>query len=190
MFVSLRHTRMASSFRDVVPRVRSMLILWPSPARPDSLSRPNRTGLPGRFADVPTRPRAACPTCRRLSGCTCATMRRQAVDEARGSATHRGYGAAHHFERGRWMPEVNAGLVACAPCGRPILAGQAWDLGHTDDRRAWTGPEHASCNRAAAARRRNGGHRNTLSGSALDRGHRRSYPRTSFPIFVETKRRA
>ena len=49
---------------------------------------------------------------------------------------------------------VEAGDVRCARCGERI-EGEPWDLGHTDDRTAYTGPEHARCNRAAAARRRN-----------------------------------
>lgn len=104
---------------------------------------------------MPNRPRPACPSCGRLSGCTCAKAQRQVRERARGTATQRGYGSRHQLERRRWLPEVANGLVACARCGRPIRTGQAWDLGHTDDRRAWTGPEHAACNRAAAARKRN-----------------------------------
>jgi hypothetical protein len=44
----------------------------------------------------------------------------------------RGYDAAHRAERARWQPHVQAGLVACWRCGRPILPGTPWDLGHDD----------------------------------------------------------
>lgn len=40
----------------------------------------------------------------------------------------------------------------CPRCGRPMLPGQALDLGHTDDRAAYSGIEHARCNRQAGAR--------------------------------------
>jgi hypothetical protein len=51
---------------------------------------------------------------------------------------------------------VNSGGVDCWRCGERIEVGEAWDLGHDDvDRSRWRGPEHARCNRAAAARRRN-----------------------------------
>lgn len=63
----------------------------------------------------------------------------------------RGYDHRHDNERRRWEPKVNAGLVDCVRCRRPIQPGSAWDLGHTDDRSAWSGPEHASCNRRAGA---------------------------------------
>jgi hypothetical protein len=63
----------------------------------------------------------------------------------------RGYDHRHDLQRARWAPKVNAGLADCARCQKPIQAGQPWDLGHTDDRTAWTGPEHASCNRRAGA---------------------------------------
>lgn len=68
-----------------------------------------------------------------------------------GSRQARGYGWQHDQERKRWRPKVDAGLVNCARCGQPIEPGRPWDLGHTDDRTAWTGPEHATCNRRAGA---------------------------------------
>jgi hypothetical protein len=67
------------------------------------------------------------------------------------SPRRRGYDHRHDQQRERWRPKVDAGLVDCARCLKPIRAGQPWDLGHTDDRTAWTGPEHASCNRRAGA---------------------------------------
>jgi len=78
------------------------------------------------------------------------------MDAARGTPAQRGYGPAHRLERERLAVLVAAGGVACARCGKPIEPDEPWDLGHTDDRTAWTGPEHASCNRAAAARKKNG----------------------------------
>jgi hypothetical protein len=50
---------------------------------------------------------------------------------------------------------VEAGEAYCARCRRLIAPGTPWDLGHSDDRLTWTGPEHSSCNRSAAARRGN-----------------------------------
>jgi hypothetical protein len=65
----------------------------------------------------------------------------------------RGYGRAHKAQRERWARVVEAGAAVCARCGRPIVAGTAWDLGHSADRSGWTGPEHASCNRATSRHR-------------------------------------
>ena len=66
------------------------------------------------------------------------------------ASTHaRGYTRAHQLERKRWEPKVDAGLVDCARCHEPIEPGRQWDLGHTEDRTAWTGPEHQTCNRRA-----------------------------------------
>jgi hypothetical protein len=67
----------------------------------------------------------------------------------RGSTTLRGYGTVHQRERDHWRPKVDAGIVNCARCHQPLEPGRPWDLGHTDDRTGYTGPEHAVCNRRA-----------------------------------------
>ena len=69
----------------------------------------------------------------------------------------RDYGSAHRAERARWKPIVDTGSVMCARqapgcVGQPIAPGQDWDLGHTDDRLGYTGPECVPCNRGAGGR--------------------------------------
>lgn len=77
------------------------------------------------------------------------------------TTTQRGYGwTTHQAQRRRWKPIVDAGQAYCcnADClmsSRWIPPGTPWDLGHTPDRSAWTGPEHRRCNRAEGARRGN-----------------------------------
>jgi hypothetical protein len=70
---------------------------------------------------------------------------------SQGSTAARGYGQAHEKQRRAWEPKVKRGEAHCARCQLPIAPDQAWDLGHNDDRTAWTGPEHATCNRRAGA---------------------------------------
>lgn len=75
----------------------------------------------------------------------------------RGTTAQRGYGRVHQKLRASWKPYVDAGMAEChaAECleerdghGRWITPGTPWHLGHTADRTAWTGPEHARCNQA------------------------------------------
>lgn len=73
----------------------------------------------------------------------------------RPTAAQRGYGWTHVQTRRRTARIVAAGRATCSRCSQPILPGQPWDLDHTDDRTAYAGPAHASCNRAAGARKGN-----------------------------------
>jgi hypothetical protein len=78
-------------------------------------------------------------------------------EQQRGSRQARGYDRRHDRLRRQWKPKVDAGTVHChaAVCLEPtrwIIPGSAWDLGHTEDRSAWTGPEHMHCNRSAGGR--------------------------------------
>ncbi len=72
-----------------------------------------------------------------------------------GTTTDRGYGPEHRALRDDWARELKkVGSLPCARCGQPIHHGDNWDLGHTDDRTAYHGPEHQRCNRADGGRRR------------------------------------
>ena len=92
-----------------------------------------------------------CPEILPASG-RCPTHTR-ASSRRRGSRQARGYDRAHDAERARLAPIVAMGTVSCARCGYLIGARAPWDLGHTDDRTAWTGPEHQRCNRQAGGRK-------------------------------------
>lgn len=90
-----------------------------------------------------------CPTL--VKGGRCTIHAREA-EKRRGSRQERGYDANHDRLRAEWEPKVATGRVRCARCRRLIRAGTAWDLGHSEDRKSYTGPEHASCNRSAGGR--------------------------------------
>lgn len=79
-----------------------------------------------------------------------------------GSTTARGYGNDHQALRKQLLAAWKPGQP-CARCGQPILYRwmldgngrrvSAIDLGHTDDRRAYTGLEHRTCNRRDGQRK-------------------------------------
>lgn len=71
-----------------------------------------------------------------------------------GSRQDRGYDVAHEKLRKRLAPGVAAGNASCVRCGERIRPGEPWDLGHTEDRTGWTGPEHRFCNRSAGGKKR------------------------------------
>lgn len=84
------------------------------------------------------------------------------------STAARGYGSAHQTERRRWQKIINktpTGIPCARGCGTRITSEDTWDLGHTEDRTTWTGPECIPCNRGAGGR--NGAaaaHRNRTPG--------------------------
>jgi hypothetical protein len=58
------------------------------------------------------------------------------------------YGWKHQQVRERMRRQVDAGLAVCARCGKPIIPGTSWDLGHSDaDPTRYHGAEHRKCNR-------------------------------------------
>lgn len=109
---------------------------------------------------MPSAPRKRCtgsPSCSALlpPGVRYCPAHAQQYEERRGTRQARGYDAAHDALRRDWQRKIDAGeTVWCARCHRRrIRPGDAWDLGHTDDRRSYTGPECERCNRSAGGRR-------------------------------------
>jgi|SwirhisoilCB1_FD_contig_31_10443577_length_746_multi_5_in_0_out_0_1 hypothetical protein len=72
-----------------------------------------------------------------------------------GTTTARGYGSSHQALRARLLAAWKPGQP-CARCGQPMWHRWKLDqygrrvtalhLGHTDDRRGYTGLEHDTCN--------------------------------------------
>lgn len=114
------------------------------------------------------RPCLDCGTLARgTSRCSACTARRsQQRDAGRGSTSERGYGPAHQALRRRLL----AGYDPSDPCPRcraPLGPDpDAIHLGHTDDRTAYLGLEHAHCNLRAggltAQRKRAASRRSTI----------------------------
>lgn len=91
------------------------------------------------------------PGCPRLQRARrCAEHERQR-ERVRGSSSQRGYGQEHSKLRDSINRRGIENFV-CARCGGAFMAGEEFQLGHTDDRASWHGPEHARCNLSAAGR--------------------------------------
>lgn len=89
-------------------------------------------------------------------------------DAMRGGTSARGYGTAHQKLRAQWQRTIDAHGARCAAqvcleSSRVIPHGTtAWDLGHTADRSAYSGPEHRRCNRSDGGKRSGRHRRSTL----------------------------
>ena len=64
--------------------------------------------------------------------------------EMRRSTTARDYGATHQATRKRLQGVIDAGGVACARCGCPILPGMDWHLDHAPGKTSYLGPRTRS----------------------------------------------
>lgn len=71
------------------------------------------------------------------------------------TTTAAGYGSEHQKLRRKWAMVVDRGEAHCWRCGKWLVPGLPWHLGHDDyDRRVYRGPECVPCNVTAPARRR------------------------------------
>src|SRR5262245_4219755 len=59
------------------------------------------------------------------------------------------YGPRHQLRRRNAARRVERGEAVCPRCGKPIVPGTPWDLGHDDLNPEVEQPEHRSCNRGA-----------------------------------------
>ena len=92
------------------------------------------------------------------------------------STNERGYDSRHQAERAKYQRQIDRGATFQCACERDdctrhdgqcttiIDRSTRWDLGHTDDRAGWTGPECVPCNRGA------GGRNGRAAQQTVDRG--------------------
>ena len=93
--------------------------------------------------------------CPRISDASLCPPHRAEYEKRRGSPKQRDYGANHQAERER-LKRAGIQNFNCARCGRRFHQLEPFDLGHTDDRNGWSGPEHQRCNRQAAGKAAHG----------------------------------
>ena len=97
-------------------------------------------------------PARGCPTIITGRARYCPTHARE-YEARRGSPTARGYGADHRRRRAAIVAKINTGeVVRCIDCG-VRLTPATLDLGHTEDRRGYRGPQCQGCNRSDGGRR-------------------------------------
>jgi hypothetical protein len=63
------------------------------------------------------------------------------------------YDGRHRRRRAIAAVKVVKGEAVCWRCGKPIVPGEPWELGHDDEGTEHRGPEHRYCNRSAAGKR-------------------------------------
>ena len=98
-----------------------------------------------RAAEAPVRSGEA-------AACCAACEARWLAVTGKASSSSRGYGRRHRKVREQVARLIASGNARCWRCGRPILPGMLWDLGHSDvDRSRYMGPECRHCNRSAGA---------------------------------------
>lgn len=91
--------------------------------------------------------RRACPRILTRGERYCTEHARE-YEAKRGTRAARGYGAEHARLRARVQDRIDDGqTVRCVTCNVQ-LHGRAWDLGHTEDRAAYRGPQCQPCNRS------------------------------------------
>lgn len=119
---------------------------------------PTRMACRPNIKAVTKMPRAKriCPK----PGCPNAAIKRYCQDHEReyerqrGNSNQRGYGSAHQAERTQWVKRIAIlGQIQCATCPTQIKPGQPFDLGHTNDRQRYIGPQCLPCNRSDGGRR-------------------------------------
>ena len=106
---------------------------------------------------MPSAPRRTCtgsPTCPVLlpAGVRYCPDHARQYEVRRGTRQARGYDAAHDQLRASIVRRMRAGeTIRCIDC-TVVLTPATLDLGHTDDRRAYRGPQCATCNRRDGGR--------------------------------------
>lgn len=97
-------------------------------------------------------PRPGCPAIIPAGQRYCPTHARE-YEARRGTRQARGYGADHDRRRRALVARINAGeTIRCIDCG-VRLTPATLDLGHTEDRSGYRGPQCAPCNRSDGGRR-------------------------------------
>lgn len=79
----------------------------------------------------------------------CPTHQRE-HERRRGTPTARGYGTEHRRIRATLVPLLPTGTLRCVTCGVVL---ESLDLGHTEDRTGYLGPQCRPCNRGDGGRR-------------------------------------